>query len=1360
MDKKQDKETAHRADDKSDTGGFTVQSKASQFEEKPVEANIILQIGKEPKLSESEKDEFGRPLILSSNGTTIFGSIDAETGLTEAPIRLSLGENQVGSDGKNHGYGLLHIEAGHGDQIRSAGYESVEAFVEDVAKNYTDIREGGIIGNNQTYLLEITDEHNNTLYVQLSRDGKYWNVNSAGIFRQKYSRRKPKVYSVPAFGKGKDTDTSEVNSGQTKGATTPAGNSSETFEDKDTTPAENTQTSDVKVSEIGKSDGATPELQAESRERGPIAEIGRRVRSAAVKLLTKAGIKVHEVIDEDAQRMLDMLGQKNTPLTGQTSRANENLASGSVLAHYRRGSSSSATDSEQFDTAKVQNATQSTKQKIKKYHNGDFKGDYSTLDKTLSSLGRMFSMRSKGGSRYVVLKDDNGGLVAVRFADHKANGDNFAQDNADRNYSFVIERKKYETQPDSEIEYTEVRFSMAEFEQDTKGVVDAIVNCVEKVLQGEDVPARTPDMPQFSIKTYHGSAAKFDQFDHSHMGEGEGAQAYGWGTYVTEVKGIGRTYAESMRDSKWEELTPEQEDEYRRRINEILPDMKLDSSDDASNAWWVLDMLQNPDNEYAPEVPAKETVDQVRKILTEWEKAENDIVGPQAYLYTVEIPDDNGHNYLDWTGTLTREQSSKVLTELKAARPNLNPNSERGRGLIDTIQNGTGQAIIRDLRSYISPEESSILLSKTGFVGIKYPSEYQSGGRKDGAKNYVIFNEADAKIVDRIEFMKDRKGTVYGWTVNGEIFLNRDAVDPATPLHEYTHLWDKYIQKKSPRWWAKGKEYMKGLPLWEIVKNDPNYKNIADNEDLIASEVHARLSGPEGARLLREMIESSRKGGPLAVAKTVTLVEKIKRWLRTANEYIRDIAGRVLGRDLTKFDPDDLVKRPFKELLSEVNPVEEAERPRGGHLQERAQMMMGNRVKMRMKEISEKFGTKENLDSRQKVVADVFGGMNDNLDIKVVREDGEHTIMMRQGSENGAGTKHSVFRHYGTANGVIDIDDIILVPEVMEKGRLTRKMRGNARLNEYKLGKGGITYTVLTEVKDRREIFNDFYTNKKTSKTDAFNTNLIARSTDSEAIDGTKLQNNSESVKPEFMVAREPGRLFGSDKTKGARYGVQESGRRYRKSTDIDKQYPNWLEGTTTEGGKHATQIAGTRQTYKKVGDWIEKTFGKGVVILDASSGMGLGTADLRERGFNIEDVEPYQSEERKANNPATYSSYKDIRKGYDVIISNAVLNVVPDDWRSNVLHDMVSRLKVGGKLFINTRKAGEEKYVKDKIELDSPQEILVKRNGKISSYQRFFTPQELKEYVETELGEGYEVEIANETNSGTKGLAAVVVTR
>jgi superfamily II DNA or RNA helicase len=92
----------------------------------------------------------------------------------------------------------------------------------------------------------------------------------------------------------------------------------------------------------------------------------------------------------------------------------------------------------------------------------------------------------------------------------------------------------------------------------------------------------------------------------------------------------------------------------------------------------------------------------------------------------------------------------------------------------------------------------------------------------------------------------------------------------------------------------------------------------------------------------------------------------------------------------------------------------------------------------------------------------------------------------------------------------------------------------------------------------------------------------------------------------------------------------------YRSSEDIEAEYPNWLEGTTTDSGKHSTQVEGTRKTYKKVGDWIEENMGKDVAILDASSGMGYGTADLRERGFDIEDVEPYQSAERKQSNPAT----------------------------------------------------------------------------------------------------------------------------
>ena len=80
-----------------------------------------------------------------------------------------------------------------------------------------------------------------------------------------------------------------------------------------------------------------------------------------------------------------------------------------------------------------------------------------------------------------------------------------------------------------------------------KGGLDVVTDSEEmqRVIDTEN--ERTRMMGAGSVRehrVYHGSGADFDAFDHSHMGEGEGAQAYGWGTYVTEVEGIGKTYAE------------------------------------------------------------------------------------------------------------------------------------------------------------------------------------------------------------------------------------------------------------------------------------------------------------------------------------------------------------------------------------------------------------------------------------------------------------------------------------------------------------------------------------------------------------------------------------------------------------------------------------------------------------------------------------------------------------------------------------------------------------------------------------------------------------------------------------------------
>lgn len=216
---------------------------------------------------------------------------------------------------------------------------------------------------------------------------------------------------------------------------------------------------------------------------------------------------------------------------------------------------------------------------------------------------------------------------------------------------------------------------------------------------------------------------------------------------------------------------------------------------------------------------------------------------------------------------------------------------------------------------------------------------------------------------------------------------------------------------------------------------------------------------------------------------------------------------------------------------------------------------------------------------------------------------------------------------------------------------------------------------------------------------------------------------------------------------------------RFRTSSQLFEEYPTWLSGQTTSTGQHSTQITSTVNTYKKIGDFISNEGLEGKSVLDASSGLGVGTQALRDMGMDVDDVEPYPSSKRI---PPTYSRYEDIDKKYDYIISNAVLNVIPDDWRSDVLKSMADKLKVGGKLFINVRDAKGVSAQKQKIELDDPSEILVTDSkGNIRAYQKGFTRSSLKEYVERELGGMFEVETANPGNSGmASGMTAVVVTR
>lgn len=140
-----------------------------------------------------EMDQNGRPFVLTSKGDLEFGRIERQSGLAEAPILLS--EGIITNPKTKEGYGLIHIEARHGKQIRQNGYANAVEFIEDVANNWEAIMEAKDRNGNPIFRLIAKGKHNNTIMVELSGDGTYWNINTAGIFKTSYGKNAKEVYN-------------------------------------------------------------------------------------------------------------------------------------------------------------------------------------------------------------------------------------------------------------------------------------------------------------------------------------------------------------------------------------------------------------------------------------------------------------------------------------------------------------------------------------------------------------------------------------------------------------------------------------------------------------------------------------------------------------------------------------------------------------------------------------------------------------------------------------------------------------------------------------------------------------------------------------------------------------------------------------------------------------------------------------------------------------------------------------------------------------------------------------------------------------------------------------------------------------
>lgn len=179
--------------------------------------------------------------------------------------------------------------------------------------------------------------------------------------------------------------------------------------------------------------------------------------------------------------------------------------------------------------------------------------------------------------------------------------------------------------------------------------------------------------------------------------------------------------------------------------------------------------------------------------------------------------------------------------------------------------------------------------------------------------------EVNAK--ESVEFLREPDGTVYGATVGGKIYLNRERLNPNTPIHEYTHLWFSALKDANPELYKRGVELMKQLPIWEEVKTDPNYAELS-GDDAIASECLSRLVGDRGADKLTELAKKAMvRGDIIGTANRISLIEDFKDWLKKFWTWVRDSFAPWTKEETSRVSVDDIQNMVLSDLAKGVNPL-------------------------------------------------------------------------------------------------------------------------------------------------------------------------------------------------------------------------------------------------------------------------------------------------------------------------------------------------------------------------------------------------------------------------------------------------------
>jgi hypothetical protein len=228
---------------------------------------------------------------------------------------------------------------------------------------------------------------------------------------------------------------------------------------------------------------------------------------------------------------------------------------------------------------------------------------------------------------------------------------------------------------------------------------------------------------------WHGSPHKFDRFDSSKIGTGEGAQAYGHGLYLAESPEVAKQYQKTLSADGFlvGDKVFDPSSLAHLNVRSITTRGDLDGAIAKAKA------IAASDSPVA-NLAAKDLA-RLQEI-----KAAGGLQQNAGALYKVDLPDEKIARMLDWDKPLSQQAPAA-----RAAIEKIAPKNRSGQPMLDLDANG-GEL----LRALGLGDGSSSLLRQQGIPGIRY-LDGSSRGAGAGTSNFVVFpgEEEALRILER-----------------------------------------------------------------------------------------------------------------------------------------------------------------------------------------------------------------------------------------------------------------------------------------------------------------------------------------------------------------------------------------------------------------------------------------------------------------------------------------------------------------------------------------------------------------------------------------------------------------------------------